>query len=418
MKASTHGGFTAPDHLLCIDELGKRREIAIQLESYIELNVSGFRLCAEDVSTILMAPIEHFESGQVFSVHRFQRNGVTYYPPLAYYMKRHLEGIAPLCKHYLVHRGKENRIDPTPGQCVTKISKPSPELQDHVPAKSETSESDSESDPDMTFTWDTPIFRTNLKLDDHVRDREEEAKCLERDGKACVVLGTENPRVSHIIPYTWNDTKEHNNTTGDIKMRAPGLFRLNINGAASYVCNPHELGGTDKVWNMMCLHPELHKLWAKGYCAFKHICTEHCDEDKSKVTLQFRWMPQIKKRLGQEIDVRGTGPGSDWQQRIEELNAFHSQGNPPPAPCQEALRHLTVFGDPLLSGQLIHIHMPTDDTKRFGEVIDIQWACILFTALVGAAGNPELLSMNSGDKAMQWIQSQARWADEHEHESD
>lgn len=141
----------------------------------------------------------------------------------------------------LVHRGKENRIDPTPGQCLTKILKPSPELQDHVPAKSVTSESDSESDPDMTFTQDTPIFRTNLKLDDHVRDREEEAECLERDGKACVVLGTENPMVSHIIPCAWNDTKEHNNVTGDIKMRAPDLFRLNINGAASYVCNPHEL---------------------------------------------------------------------------------------------------------------------------------------------------------------------------------
>jgi hypothetical protein len=98
-----------------------------------------------------------------------------------------------------------------------------------------TSESDSESDPDTTFTRDTPIFRTNLRLDDYVRDREEEeAECLERDGKGCVVLGTENPMVSHIIPYTWNDTKEHNNATGGIKS-APGLFRLNINGAASYV---------------------------------------------------------------------------------------------------------------------------------------------------------------------------------------
>ncbi|KAF5983718.1 hypothetical protein FCOIX_3066 [Fusarium coicis] len=246
MEASPHGGFTAPDHLLCINGLDKRQEIAIQLESYIELDVSGFRLRAEDVSTILMAPIEHFKSGQVFSVHRFQHNGVRYYLPLACYMKRHLEGIAPLCKH--------------------------------------------------------------------------------------------------------------------------------------------------------C------------YCAFKHICTECCDENKSKVTLQFRWMPQIKKCLGQEIDVHGTGPGSDWQQWIEELNVFHNQDNPLPAPYQEALRHLNVSGDPLLSGQLIHIHMPTDDTKRFGKVIDIQWACILFIALVGATGNPELLSMNPGDKVMQWIQSQAREA--------
>lgn len=315
----------------------------------------------------------------------------------------------------LVHQGKENSQD---GQWVTQISRSSPELQDHVPARSGTPGSDSDSGPDMSFSWDTPVFGTNLKLDDHVRDREEEAKCLDRDGKVCVVLGTANPMVSHIIPYTWNDTKEHNNTTGDIKVRARGLFRANLSGAARYVCNPHELGGTDKVWNMMCLHPELHKLWAKGYCAFKYICTENSDENESKVTLQFRWMPQIKKRLGLEIDIHGTGPGSDWQQWIEELNVFHSRGSPPPPPCQEALRHLTESGDPLLSGHLIHIRMPTNDTKRFGEVIDIQWACILFTALVGATGNPELLSMNASDKAMQWIQSQARWADEHGHDSD
>ncbi|KAG9497895.1 hypothetical protein J7337_010767 [Fusarium musae] len=346
MEASPHDGFTAPDHLLCINGLDKRQEIAIQLESYIELDVSGFRLRAEDVSTILMAPIEHFESGQVFSVHRFQHNGVRYYPPLACYMKWHLEGIAPLC------------------------------------------------------SIDTPIFRTNLKLDDHVRDREEEAECLEPDGKACVVFGTENPMVSHIIPCAWNDTKEHKNVTGDIKMRAPGLFRLNINGAASYICNPHELGGTDKVWNMMCLHPELYKLWAKGYCTFKHTCTERCDANKLKATLQFRWMQQIKKRLGQEIDVHGTGSGSDWQQWIEELNCSIIKVIHPWLPAKK------------------HFDISPYDTKHFGEVIDIQWACILFTALVGATGDPELLSMNPGDKVMQWIQSLARWADEHEHGSD
>jgi hypothetical protein len=47
-----------------------------------------------------------------------------------------------------------------------------------------------------------PMFGTDVKLNDHVRDLAEEAKCLERDGNACVVLGTANPMASHIIPYT------------------------------------------------------------------------------------------------------------------------------------------------------------------------------------------------------------------------
>jgi hypothetical protein len=152
---------------------------------------------------------------------------------------------------------------------------------------------------------------------------------------------------------------------------------------------------------MICLHPEVHELWSKGYCAFKYIYTKTSNGNESEVTLQFRWMPQTKKRFGQEMDIHDTGSGSDWQQLIAELNVFHDQGSPPPAPCEGALRHLTKSGEPVLSGHLIHIHMPTDETKRFKEVIDIQWACILFTALSGAAGSPELLSMKSDDKAMQ-----------------
>ncbi|KAL7765620.1 hypothetical protein ACKLNR_003536 [Fusarium oxysporum f. sp. zingiberi] len=176
----------------------------------------------------------------------------------------------------------------------------------------------------------------SVRLNDHVRDLVEEAKCLERDGNSCVMLGTVDPMVSHIIPYTWWDTKEHGNTTGDIKFRGPSLLSVNLLGGNYYVYNQHELRGTDKLWNMICLHPDLHELWARGYCGFKS-------------------------------------------------------------------------GKPLPSGYLIHINMQTDETKRFKEVIDIQWACILFAAFSGAAGNPELPSrQNPDDKAMQWIQSQAR----------
>ncbi|EMT66520.1 hypothetical protein NOF04DRAFT_22256 [Fusarium oxysporum II5] len=253
------------------------------------------------------------------------------------------------------------------------------------------------------------MFGTNLKLNDHVRDLVEEAKCLERDGNSCVVLGTVDPMVSHIIPYTWWDNKEHGNTTGDIKFRGPGLLSVNLLGGNCYVYNPHELRGTDKVWNMICLHPDLHKLWARGYCGFKYIFTESSNENESKVTLQFRWMPRTKKRLGQEIDISGTGHGSDRRQLIDELNLFHDRGNPLPVSCEGALRHLTRSGKPLPSGYLIHINMQTDETKRFKEAIDIQWACIMFAAFSGAAGNPELPSrQNPDDKAMQWIQSQAR----------
>ncbi|KAH7178365.1 hypothetical protein DER46DRAFT_570008 [Fusarium sp. MPI-SDFR-AT-0072] len=322
---------------------------------------------------MLMAPIRHFRPGQVFSVQPLEHNGVTYHPASPLELKRNLDGIAPFCKHCKDPPNLQvggSIIDPTPAQSSPQVTKSSA-----IPGSSV---SECQSDDGFPWNWDIPMFRTNLKLNDHFRDLVEEAKSLERDGNSCVVLDTANPMVSHTIPYAWNDTKRHNNTTGDIKFRGPGLLSVNLLGGSCYVCNPHELGGTDRVWNMICLHPDLHKLWARGYCGFKYIFTETSNENESKVMLQFRWMSQTKKRLGQEIDISGTSPGSDWRQLIDELNLFHDQG-----------------------------------------VIDIQWACILFAAFSGTAGNPELLSMqNPDDKTMQWIQSQARWADEQGHDSE
>ncbi|KAI7758476.1 hypothetical protein LZL87_006867 [Fusarium oxysporum] len=353
------GGFSAPDHLLSLDELEERREYAKQLESYIKRGFREFRLRAEHVSTMLMAPIRHFRPGQVFSVQPLEHNGVTYHPASSLELKRNLDGIAPFCEHYLIQHCEGSIIDPIPAQSSPQVTKSSA-----IPGSSV---SECQSDDGFPRNWDMPMFWTNLKLNDHVRDLVQEAKSLERDGNSCVVLDTANPMVSHIIPYTWNDTKEHNNKTGDIKFRGPGLLSVNLLGGSCYACNPHELGGTDKVWNMIWLHPDLHKLWARGYCRFNYIFTENSDENESKVTLQFRWMPQTKKRLGREIDISGTSSGSDWRQLIDELNLFHDPGTPPPVSCEGAFRHLTRSGKPVPSGYLIHINMQTDETKHFKE---------------------------------------------------
>jgi len=93
------GCFSAPDHLLSLDELEERQEYAKQLESYIKRSFREFRLRAERASTMLLAPIRHFRPGQVFSVQPLGHNGVTYRPASSLELKRNLDGIAPFCKH-------------------------------------------------------------------------------------------------------------------------------------------------------------------------------------------------------------------------------------------------------------------------------------------------------------------------------
>jgi hypothetical protein len=57
---------------------------------------------------------------------------------------------------------------------------------------------------------------------------DEEAKCIERDGNMCVVTGKAlgDPKIFWFVPSTWNDTVEHNNTTGNL-----ALYGHSITGA-------------------------------------------------------------------------------------------------------------------------------------------------------------------------------------------
>ncbi|CZR46532.1 uncharacterized protein FPRO_11981 [Fusarium proliferatum ET1] len=124
--------------------------------------------------------------------------------------------------------------------------------------------------------------------------------------------------------------------------------------------------------NQLCLDPELFSLWAKGYCAFKFMGSKDISEGKRMATLQFRWMPQIKKRSGTTMDIHGTGSENDWLNLMAELDTFHSQYQPPPTIGDKTLRATTKAGAPLRSGHLIHICLPKEDVECLEVVISLQ----------------------------------------------
>lgn len=151
------------------------------------------------------------------------------------------------------------------------------------------------------------------------------------------------------------------------------LVTKDLLSQAPYVSNPRTLGGSDKRWNQLCLDPELFSLWAKGYCAFKFMGSKDISEGKGMATLQFRWMPQIKKRSGTTMNIHGTGSENDWLNLMAELDTFHSQYQPPPTIGDKTLRATTKAGAPLRSGHLIHICLPKEDVEYLEVVISLQW---------------------------------------------
>ncbi|KAF5654732.1 hypothetical protein F25303_1076 [Fusarium sp. NRRL 25303] len=241
--------------------------------------------------------------------------------------------------------------------------------------------------------------RTIPTLEDHLRDETEATKCRVRDGNICVVTGKPNPKTYHILPFHLGGAGQL--VTKDLLSQAP------------YVSNPRTLGGSDKAWNQLCLDPELYNLWAKGYCAFKFMGSKDISEGKEMATLQFRWMPQIKKRSGTTVNIHGTGPENDWLDLMAELDTFHSQHQPPPRIGGKTLRATTKAGAPLRSGHLIHICLPNEDVEHLEVVINLQWCSILFMAFIGAAGNLEMPLRNSlHEKVMAWLEDEPDFSDQ------
>ncbi|KAF5569293.1 hypothetical protein FPHYL_2108 [Fusarium phyllophilum] len=355
--------FIEPDPLVSLFESSRRFEYTKQLKATIQSDCAylfpNFRLDLYHVATILTIPSRTLSHPFGLSIESCLIDGHPYGGNNHNEILEKLEEIPPFYRYYMMNLGAADVA---------------PELQPYALRDNEPQPTYSDVDSgDMDVDFKKLLrrhVRTIPTLEDHLRDEAEAVKCRARDGNICVVTGKPNPKTYHILPFTCNDTVNHNNNTAYVRKGAGILLLKDISAQAPYVSNSRALGGSDKAWNQLCLDPEFYNWWAKGYCAFKFMGSQDIGEGMEMVTLQFRWMPQIKKRSG----------GS-------------------------TLRATTKTGAPLRSGHLIHICLPKDDVERLEVVINLQWCSILFMAFIGAAGSPEMpLRDGVHEKVMTWLE--------------
>ncbi|KAF4959212.1 hypothetical protein FGADI_1856 [Fusarium gaditjirri] len=344
-------------------------------------------------------------------------------------LKRCIDTISPCCKYYLRHLRKRHHATVVADQ-LDQPSMGYPSTASHGSTRMDIDETTSFEpkssrglqviEPPSTTGSESEYTdepQEPQRIDKHDMDLSEQTKCLARDGNVCVVTGATNPNAYHIAPFTWNDTQDHIDRTYVL-----GPHRTFMVGnefavrTSRYLNNRDEPGESDKAWNMISLHPQVYSWWSKGYFAFKCLGVQSLGlgSSESNVILEFRWMPQTKRWFGQQIDIFNTGTGNDLKEWLAGIDQFHASGNPPPmARNGLRLQASTSNGTPLCSGKLIHIRIKNEDVSRFKDMIDMQWGCILITALSGATGTSQLLSnQKSDDKVMQWIQNQARFAED------
>lgn len=226
----------------------------------------------------------------------------------------------------------------------------------------------------------------------------EEAKCWSRDKGTCVVTGKSLPYIFYFIPFTWNDTVEHMNHTGDIRRGISDLGSRLLDGP-NPPCNARALGGSHKAWNMLCIDEDLCRFLKNGLCAFKWLTNDPSPNDEVRVTLQFHWMPLLELRWGQKMNIKRRGARNDFRKLVEDIKNF-DQG---PQVTHKYGTVMDKYGKPLRSGQLIHITMSKQDAEQCRDAVKVHWACVVYTALCGAAGRPWLLAAEIEDELREWI---------------
>ncbi|KAJ4137256.1 hypothetical protein NW768_002838 [Fusarium equiseti] len=290
-------------------------------------------------------------------------------------LRRKLESASPFCKHYMHHLDPENLNSATWRHALYKPPVEQPKMSD---------------EDDRHADWETIAqsmyyesrFETNPNLPAITEPKAEEiSKAHSRDKGKCVVTGCPDVKHFWLIPFTWNNTPPHNDSTGNLEGASMDLADVDM--LDGELLNARELGMTHKSWNIMCIDRVLCDFLQRGWGGFRFEDAGQPNEKGIvKVTLRFYWMPQMTGRFNRE-----TTDNNELMDLVNEFNAFVRAGCPPPPtyPKSEGVKIPE-------SGQLVVVERDEGDLEKFTGAVKMHWVCVVYTALCGGAGRPQFMT--------------------------
>ncbi|KAF5553406.1 hypothetical protein FNAPI_6770 [Fusarium napiforme] len=244
---------------------------------------------------------------------------------------------------------------------------------------------------------DTEIYQSGCLRDE----------CLELDEGRCVVTGASNSHVCHIVPFSWFENEHNVGFTNrfvsalelvidfqsdDLQLEAMSKLREGV-------------GCTDRLWNLVCLSPQLHKWWDHAYFGLKYYGRNDSEEEGFvEIHLQFVWMLRnisqfAKKQIALDQQAH---PSTSLS-----VSLNHRYGGQTMAPCSDstcndcqAIRRVKAYdstGQPIVNGQIITVKRRRENASLFEAMIKIQWAVIRAAAVSGGALAPGELRSFSED---------------------
>ncbi|CVK95775.1 uncharacterized protein FMAN_13708 [Fusarium mangiferae] len=237
------------------------------------------------------------------------------------------------------------------------------------------------------------------------RSKPEREECHKYDDGMCIVTKTAHPHVCHIVPFSFNSSKANAEKTKSYIDAIGVMFGQEFHDRwRNVIANPHPHGRgySDKHWNMLCLSPQLHDWWGRGYFAFEYIKSVQYGED-ARIELEFHWMPITTFSYHDRKGVT-----AHWDGIQDALRHHHAtQADDPTTPStfpgdhhQRAPGFVKAFldnGEPLTTGYRVYVWRPQKVVGAFKAMVDLQYAAIKMLALCGGAGNPDLLGKDDDD---------------------
>ena len=182
------------------------------------------------------------------------------------------------------------------------------------------------------------------------RSEKAKAACKKRDNEKCVLTGWLQPDVAHISPFSL-----HNSNT----VHFWALLQVMWGKEKAEVWRDAvalDADGNEKVSNLLCLTPTLHRWWKNAKFALKPISVSG-----NELRVQFFWLKDVKHHPNQLIDLL-TKPEDVLTEQ----------------PCQQGRK---LFE----SGTFFTIKAEDPDELPSWEILEMQWNLQRLAAMSGAA---------------------------------
>ncbi|KAK5656284.1 hypothetical protein OQA88_4664 [Cercophora sp. LCS_1] len=222
------------------------------------------------------------------------------------------------------------------------------------------------------------------------------------DSNRCVITGTRDPEVCHILPFAANSSEVSRlrwakclivYTAAGFLTPPPGQTGRELDTRLLSLFTS-KAGINDRHWNMISLAPSLYDWWGKGYFGLKYIGTEDLARSANPnqlvtLRLQFHWM------VWRDRDISGKKPSTPFGQTVSDFKATFPElepltvpycGNQAPAgalPVVAISRPTTGFN--VESGDIIEVNIPQRHMDKMILAFDVQWALVKLLAMAGGA---------------------------------